>query len=206
MPASRIILIILAILAVLYAVVISLYIPDTNETSGQTAEQNTKALIGGPFNLTDHHGKSVTEQDFRGKYMLVYFGYTYCPDICPADLLKISNALDQISPATLNAIKPIFITFDPERDTVKDMAAYVQNFHPLLIGLTGSVEQIKVAKKSYRVYSAKEKMQEGDDPNSYTIGHTSYIYLMDRKGEYVTHFRSDTQLAEMVAQLEKLIH
>ena len=116
------------------------------------------ALVGGPFELVSHKGQPVTDKDFRGKYMLVSFGYTYCPDVCPTELQVISAALDELGDKARD-IQPIFITIDPERDTVAALAQYMQSFHPSYIGLTGSPEAIAKAAKAYRVYYAKS------DPN-----------------------------------------
>ena len=202
MPISRILLILLMILAGVFAVMVIFFYPATNPP---TAEQNTKALIGGPFTLVDHHGKTVTNEDFSGKYMLVYFGYTYCPDVCPMDLQGMSDALDRLPEDVLNRIAPIFITIDPDRDTVEDMAKYVQAIHPNLLGLTGNEEQIKAVKKAYRVYGAKDKQEEGADPAAYLLSHTSYIYLMDRQGEYATHFRGQTDPEVIAKRLQETI-
>ncbi|MCF8473369.1 MAG: SCO family protein [Emcibacter sp.] len=167
-----------------------------------TAAQNIKALIGGPFSLIDHHGKNVTDQDFKGKYMLIYFGYTFCPDVCPTELQIMSDALDRLPETTLNEIFPIFITVDPDRDTIDVMTQYVQAFHPKMIGLTGSEEQVKTVKAAYRVYAAKEISKDNTiDKDAYLVSHTSYIYLIDRNGEYVTHFRSQTDPKVMAERL-----
>src|SRR5690606_11015171 len=106
-----------------------------------------EALVGGPFALTDHTGERVTDQDFRGRYMLVYFGYTWCPDVCPTELQVISSALDELGDKAAQ-IRPIFITVDPERDTVAQMADYVANFHPSFVGLTGSSEEVAAVAKA----------------------------------------------------------
>lgn len=205
MALSKIFLILLLILAGIFAVFVSFYASEINKSPVKTAEQNAKALIGGPFSLVNHHGKDVTHEDFKGKYMLVYFGYAYCPDICPMDLQIMSEALDQLPPAVLSEITPIFITVDPNRDTVEIMAQYVPAFHENMIGLTGSEEQTKAAKKSYRVYAAREKIEEGADPDSYLVNHSAFIYLMDRAGEYVTHFRSMADPAQIAERLQKII-
>jgi len=202
MTTSRILLSILLVLAGIFAISVTFFYPSPTP---QTAQQNTKALIGGPFTLIDHHGKTVTDKSFSGKYMLIYFGYTYCPDVCPTELQIMSDALDQVSKKTLKAITPIFITVDPIRDTVDIMAQYVPAFHEDMVGLTGSEEQVKSAKKSYRAYGAKEKQAEGADPEAYLVNHTSYIYLMDPKGTYVTHFRSQTDPEMMAKRLEDVI-
>lgn len=167
-----------------------------------TAAQNNRALIGGPFSLVDHSGKPVSEKDFAGKYMLVYFGYTFCPDVCPTDLQTIADSLDMLPEALTEKLTPLFITIDPERDTVDIMNLYVQQFHPQLIGLTGSVEQVNAAKKSYRVWASKA---EDSDSSEYLVNHTSYIYLMDRTGGYVTHFRHGILPNDMTTKLRQNI-
>jgi cytochrome oxidase Cu insertion factor (SCO1/SenC/PrrC family) len=156
--------------------------------------------VGGPFELTDHAGKVRTERDFRGKLMLVYFGFTYCPDICPADLQAIGLALDKLG-ADGDSVQPLFITVDPERDTTKHLAEYVPMFHPRLIGLTGSAEAIRNAADAYKVYYArvdppKESVKE--DGGYYTVDHTAFIYLMDREGNYLGFFPPGTSADRMV--------
>ena len=153
------------------------------------------ALVGGPFTLTSHEGKRVTNEDFRGKYMLVTFGYTYCPDVCPTELQIISAALDLLGERGKD-IQPIFITIDPERDSVAALAQYMPNFHPRYVGLTGTAEEIQAVAKAYRVYYAKVAGQGGQD---YLMDHSSIIYLMDKQGTFLKHFSYGTdakQLAE----------
>ena len=141
----------------------------------------SRGPVGGPFALTDHTGKLRTDGEFRGKLMVVYFGYTYCPDVCPTDLLAISQALEALGPAG-DAVQPIFISVDPERDTVAHLADYVAAFHPRLIGLTGAPEDIRKVALSYKAYYAKVAVGAGQD---YVIDHTGVIYLMGRDGEYL---------------------
>jgi len=161
-----------------------------------------KAAVGGPFTLTDHTGRRVTDQDFRGKYMLVYFGFTFCPDVCPTGLQVMAAALDQLGPKAEEII-PIFISVDPERDTPEQLAQYVPSFHPRLIGLTGSPEEIQSVAKAYRVYFRKVKDEKSTA--EYTIDHTSIIYLMDPNGEFVAHFTHATPVDVMVEKLEKVL-
>ena len=161
-----------------------------------------KALIGGPFTLTDHRGKRVTEKDFEGGFTLVYFGYTFCPDICPAELQVISAALDQLGERAKN-VTPLFITLDPERDDVKQMASYVSNFHERLIGLTGSLEDIRAAAKTYRVYFAKVEDQSSGD--YYLLDHSSAVYLMGPKGEYLAHFSYGAGVDKMAHGIAKFL-
>ncbi|MEA2880528.1 MAG: hypothetical protein QOF14_5724 [Hyphomicrobiales bacterium] len=143
--------------------------------------------IGGPFALTDQNGLRRTDADFRGKLMLVYFGFTYCPDICPTDLQAIGLALDQLGAAG-DAVQPVFITVDPERDTPHVLADYVPMFHPRLIGLSGDAAAIRKAARVYRVYYARVPTRDGSD---YTVDHSAFIYLMDREGQYLGFFRPE---------------
>lgn len=155
------------------------------------------ANVGGPFTLTDQTGKTVTDATYRGKFMLVYFGYTYCPDVCPTELGMMSAALDQLGP-TADKLQPLFITIDPARDTVAHMKDYVALFTPRLAGLTGTPEQIKAVAHAYRVYYAKAP-QEGKDPGDYLMDHSSFIYLMGPDGKFLTVYPAGTT-AEKLAQ------
>ena len=161
-----------------------------------------KALIGGAFTLTDSTGKRVTEQSFRGKYMLLFFGYTSCPDICPAGLQLMAGALEKLGPKA-ERITSVFISVDPERDTPEKLAGYVKNFDPRLVGLTGTPEEIAAVTKAYKVYYAKTPSKE--HPDDYTMDHTSIIYVMDPNGEFVTHFTPATSVDEMAAKLGKIL-
>ena len=169
---------------------------------GDPGQQIMKAQIGGPFALTDHEGKRVTDQDFRGKLMLVTFGYTSCPDVCPAELQTIANALDALG-AKADEVTPIFITVDPERDTAQQMGEYVKNFHKRFVGLTGTPEEIKQAARAYRVYYAKAEAK--DSALGYLMDHSAFIYLMNRQGEYVTHFSYSTPSEKIASTVEKAI-
>ena len=151
--------------------------------------------VGGPFELTDHTGRIRTERDFRGQLMLVYFGFTYCPDICPADLQAIGLALDKLGNDAAR-VQPLFVTVDPERDTAEHLAEYVKLFHPRLIGLTGSLDAIRKAASAYKVYFAKVAI--GKEANDYTVDHTAFIYLMDRDGNYLGFFPPGTSADRMV--------
>jgi protein SCO1/2 len=161
-----------------------------------------KALIGGPFSLVDGAGKRVTEQDYRGRYMLVFFGFTSCPDVCPAGLQLISAALEKIGKKA-DRITPLFITLDPERDTPEKVASYVKNFNPRIVGLSGIPDDIAKVAKAYRVYYQKVPT-EGGTPGNYSLDHSSIIYLMDPNGEYVTHFTPTTTLDQLSAGLDKI--
>ncbi|MFC7048123.1 SCO family protein [Emcibacter nanhaiensis] len=194
-------LLIAVAIAVLTAVWLISVIGSSPSSEG-TARENAKALIGGPFELVSQDGETVTEKDFAGKYMLIYFGYTFCPDVCPTELQAMSTALDQIPAKRLAKIAPLFITVDPERDTVAVMKQYVALFHDKLIGLTGTVEQINTIKKTYRVYAEKTESTAATD---YLVDHTSIIYLMDPRGDYLSHFSYGTTPEEMAEKLNRLI-
>ena len=159
--------------------------------------------IGGPFTLTNHRGEPVTEETFAGRYMLIYFGYSFCPDICPTSLQTMAAAYDLLSAEEQAEVAPIYITIDPERDTVEAMADYVPLFHDDMIGLTGSVEQIDAAAGAYRVYHRKNVSEEGSD--EYFVDHFSYYYLMGPDGRYVTHFGHEETEEEMAAGLREAI-
>lgn len=161
------------------------------------------ARIGGPFSLVDDEGKPVTDADFRGRYMLVYFGFTYCPDVCPTSLNRNMQALDRLDEAQAGKVQPILISVDPERDTPEHMKEYVGHFGPDLRGLTGTQEQVAAAAKAYGVYFAK--VPNAGDPDSYLVDHTSITYLMDPDGKFVQHFRHDLPPEEMAEQLRKLL-
>jgi protein SCO1/2 len=130
--------------------------------------------------------------------MLVYFGYTYCPDVCPTELQAMSDALDRLG-AKGDAVQPIFITTDPERDTQEQLRLYVESFHPRLLGLTGSLEQVRAAARAYKVYFAKRPQSDGE----YLVDHSSFVFLMSRDGKYVMHFNPATTPEQMAAAIAK---
>jgi protein SCO1 len=157
-----------------------------------------KALIGGPFSLVDTDGKQVTDKDFRGKLMLVFFGYTHCPDVCPTEMQNMADVLNKLGPDA-NQVAPILISVDPERDTREALAAYVKNFSPRIIALTGSPDQVASAAKAYRVYFRRG---EGG-ANNYSVDHSVFVYLMDREGNYLTHFMFNTPPETVASVIKK---
>jgi len=173
--------------------------PQGRETGAAALTRSTGvAAVGGPFTLVDHRGRRVTEQDFAGRKMLVYFGFTFCPDVCPTALQVMAVALDALGEEARH-ITPVFITVDPERDDVATMAAYVQHFGDDFVGLTGTPEQIAAAAKAYRVYYRKV-----EDPSSharYTMDHSSVVYLMDTDGTFLANFTHETRPERMAARL-----
>ena len=160
--------------------------------TGQIATTG-KALIGGPFTLTDATGKRVTDKDFAGKPMLVYFGFTNCPDVCPAGLQVIAAALDRLGDKA-KSVTPLFITVDPERDTPELLGKYVASFHSGIVGLSGSPEDIAAVTKAYRVYA--KKAPDAERPGEYNVDHSSFMYLMNANGEFPCTPRVGTARAE----------
>lgn len=153
-----------------------------------------KVEIGGPFSLVDTKGNAVNDAAFRGKIMLVYFGFTYCPDICPTELQAISSALDLLG-SQAQGVAPLFITVDPARDTPAVMADYLSHFHPAIMGLSGSPAAIADAAARYKVYYRKIEDEESGAP--YTVDHLSVVFLMDGQGRYLSHFTQNTEPSEM---------
>jgi protein SCO1/2 len=158
--------------------------------------------IGGPFTLEDGNGKTVTDRDFRGKYMLVYFGYTFCPDVCPTTLNAVADAMDKLGPAA-NRVRPVFITVDPKRDTAAVVKQYAAAFGPTITGLTGTPAEIAQVAKAYRVYYAEHRT--GTGPNDYSMDHSSILYLIGPDGGFVAPVRADQSGDEMAANLRKLM-
>jgi cytochrome oxidase Cu insertion factor (SCO1/SenC/PrrC family) len=157
--------------------------------------------VGGPFALVDQAGRPRTEKDFQGKLLLVYFGFTFCPDLCPTDLQAIGLALDRLGEAG-ESVQPLFITVDPERDTPAHLADYVPFFHPRLIGLSGDPAAIRQVARAYKVFYAKTPRTDGSD---YTVDHSGYVYLMDRAGQYLGFFPPGTPPDRMVDVIRPLV-
>ncbi len=165
-------------------------------------DQGAAVMIGGPFELVDQTGRPVTQDSLKGKWSLIYFGYTYCPDVCPTSLSVMSQALDALDPALAAKVTPVFFTVDPERDTVEQLALYHQSFHPSFLMLTGTPEQVRAAAKAYRVYYRKA---ENDSATEYLMDHSSITYLMNPDGGYVTHFGHDATPEGIAETLRKLV-
>lgn len=170
-----------------------------------TTTVRSSSAIGGPFKLTADQGRSVTDQDFRGKWLLIYFGYTHCPDICPTTLAEITQTLDLLD-APAAEVQPLFITIDPDRDTSDVMAAYVKSFDTRIVGLTGTPAEIAAAAKSFKVHYAKMESKT-KDKQSYLMEHSSFVYVMGPDGNYVTLFApTGGQVPEQMAlRLRELI-
>jgi protein SCO1/2 len=156
------------------------------------------SAIGGPFTLTDQDGKTVTDANFKGKPLLVFFGYTHCPDVCPTTLFELSEVLRALG-GDADKAQAVFISTDPERDTPPVLKDYLSSFDPHLRGLTGTVDQVTAAEKNYRVYAKKVPTANGD----YTMDHTALVYLMDKQGRFVAPFNLKRTPAAAADDLRK---
>lgn len=190
-----------ALAGLLAGTMIAFYVLAPNPARQQSVSTG-KALIGGPFTLVDQTGKRVTEQDFKGKYMLIFFGYTHCPDICPSALQVVAAALDKLGDKA-SLITPIFITVDPERDTPQKLAEYVANFGKSFVGLSGSKEEVAAAAKAYRVFY--QVVPDDKTPGEYTVDHAAIFYVMGKDGEFVTHIPHTTNVDQVVSVLSNAI-
>ncbi|MBL95681.1 MAG: SCO family protein [Magnetovibrio sp.] len=159
--------------------------------------------IGGPFTAISHNGYAVTEKDFLGKFLLVYFGYTYCPDVCPTGLTEISTAIDMIG-GEADSVVPIFVTVDPERDTPEYLKEYISYFHPRMVGLSGTMKQISKIAKAYKVYFSKGD-QASAGPDDYIINHSAFAYLMGKDGKYLTHFSYGVSAEEIARRVREYL-
>lgn len=158
------------------------------------------AAIGGPFALLDQTGAPRTDRDFAGQYLLVYFGYTYCPDVCPTTLAVIGDAMKRLGPAG-QRITPIFVTVDPARDTPGALKTYLANFGSRFVGLTGTSEAINRIEKEYSVYAVRETLQGG----GYAMTHSNTIYLMGPNGKFITHYEEEIGPDKLADDLRKQV-
>jgi protein SCO1/2 len=198
----------LALLGVATGVGLIAYRQITSVATVQTMSGSATATeVGGAFSLVDHTGRTVTDQDFPGEFLLIYFGYTFCPDVCPNTLLAVSQALDDLGPLA-EQVRPLLITVDPERDDRTVLAEYVRHFHPRLVGLTGSPERIAKAAKAYRVYYAKVQVPEdqgGGGAEDYLMDHSGFLFLMDREGRLGALLNHNSGPDEIAAKIRALL-
>ncbi|MBO6633981.1 SCO family protein [Parvibaculum sp.] len=182
------------LLAVAVGIGLSELLVGTTEDRNPGGSTPAAASVGGPFTLVNHDGETVTDEDFRGKYMLIYFGFTFCPDVCPTELGVMSSAVNALGDEA-EKVQPIFITVDPERDTPDVMARYVELFHPRLVGLTGTPEQIDKVAKAYHVFY--RKVTDESSSEDYTMDHSSIVFLMGPNGDYLKLFPPQTSPDKM---------
>lgn len=169
---------------------------------GASRGRDAETVIGGPFSLVDGDGHPVTDRSFRGRFMLVYFGYTFCPDVCPATLTDVADAMDRLGPKA-DRVQALFITIDPRRDTEAVVKQYAANFTPRLIGLTGTSDAVADAARAYRVYYAMHRTGAG--PDDYSMDHSSILYLMGPDGRFVAPVSAEEGGAGMAEQIGKLV-
>lgn len=182
----------------------------TKDRTGQQEEMakvevKTETQIGGGFTLIDQHDKTVQDTDFRDKIMLVFFGFTHCPDVCPVTMTVLTRTMELLGDKA-NQVAPIFITVDPERDTPKAMADFLTHFDQRIIGLTGTVEQIKQVSDAYKVYYAKNNAGDGGaEPAEYNVDHSSYIYMMGKDGQFIKVFPHNVAEQEFARAIEAVL-
>eukprot|EP00871_Galdieria_phlegrea_P000850 jgi/Galph1/1766/GphlegSOOS_G438.1 len=167
----------------------------------QTRKEVGQPAIGGPFHLVDFNGNEVTDKDFRGKFMLLYFGFTFCPDVCPEELNKMTeamNILEKKLSSSSEKVVPVFISVDPERDSTKQMKEYLKDFHPRFVGLTGDPAAVEQVAKAYRVFYSKDRSSSSED---YLIDHSIITYLIGPDGNFVTFFGKNTTADEMAKKI-----
>ncbi|MDE3060142.1 MAG: SCO family protein [Pseudomonadota bacterium] len=176
-------------------------------TQHQQMEMITEPLIGGDFTLTDQNGHAVRASDFRGRIMLVFFGFTHCPDICPVTMANLSQAMTLLGDKA-DQVAPIFITVDPERDTPPVLADYLSHFDARFVGLTGTSDQIKAVAAAYKSYYADHAMpiQEGHHhAGEYNVEHSAFIYLMGMDGKYVRLFPNNAEPQDIARGVERVL-
>ena len=191
----------LAVIAVASWVTWSWITNDGAPSAAPSGAMRAGVEIGGPFELVDHTGKTVTDKSFHGQFVLLYFGYGFCPDVCPTELANMAAAMDSLGPKA-EKVTPVFITVDPERDTPEFLMDYVKNFHPRMVGLTGTPENIAAAAKAFKVYYAKSRKSAGED---YLMDHTSYVYLLGPDGKFLAIYRGMTDPKEIASSVGKFI-
>ena len=200
---SRLTVFLVAIVGIAIATAGIIYLTPPADEGDYPQRTSGAALIGCPFELVMHDGSTVTNETFKGELMLIYFGFTFCPDVCPTELQIMSNALDLVGDDA-DQVRPILISIDPERDTVETMAQYVSHFHPRMTGLTGTAEQIATAARAYRVYY--ERVEDPGSHAAYTMDHSSIVYLMDKEGQFITHFGPGTKPEKMAETIRSALN
>jgi cytochrome oxidase Cu insertion factor (SCO1/SenC/PrrC family) len=199
-----------ALIALILAAAAAAYLhlrPDPPGDEGRRAEaarlmgelMSGKGPVGGPFTLSDANGERRSLSDFRGKLVLLYFGFAYCPDVCPTDLMAMGNLVRSLGPDGEH-VQPVFVTLDPERDKPEVLRAYVASFHPRFVALTGTEEEIRRVASSYKVYFEKVRVPGS---SGYVIDHAAYVFLLDREGRFATLFPPGTPTERMAVMVRE---
>lgn len=173
--------------------------PDSKPANEEGIMNIAGLQVGGPFALVNEEGEKVSEKTYEGQYKLVFFGFTFCPDVCPAELQKMAKVLDELGPRA-ERITPLFVTVDPARDTPAVMKEYTEQFDDRIIGLTGTEEQVDHMEKNFRVFAARAEDENLDD---YTMNHSSFTYLMGPKDEFLGLYRSEDAAPDIAADIQK---
>ncbi len=163
-----------------------------------------EALFGGPFELTDHNGRTVTDGTFRGRFALLYFGYTFCPDLCPTNLLTMAEAVEALGPEG-ERVQPLFVTVDPERDDPAALGDYMAHFGPRFLGLRGTPAQTRAVLKTWRIHRRKVPAEAGANADDYLVDHATLTFLMGPDGKFRTLFPHDTPAEKMTATLRRYL-
>jgi protein SCO1/2 len=196
----RAVLVTLALLILVAAYSFLVLYPQQKTTKGKgdyiSDSSHGEAMIGGDFILTDQNGKKFSSNSLKGKYTIIYFGFTFCPDICPTALEIISASMLELEKYH-TAVNAVFVTIDPERDDAASLRGFLHHFHPRIIGLTGTSEEIKDVAYKFKVYYAIDHSRESKNAD-YMINHSSFIYLMDENGKYIQHFNLNSSAKEIV--------
>lgn len=198
MPRFPVVLLPVLVLATVLASAALWRLGDLRAQRGTQSISMEKVELGGPFTLTDQNGAKRDSNEFQGRYMLVFFGYTFCPDVCPTTLAVMAAALDKMGSGA-DRIVPVFISVDPARDTPDVLKAYLSAFGPRFVGLTGTEEEIASVTKAYRVYVQAHK----DQGENYAVDHSGVIYLMDRSGAFLANYSLDASPDKLAAGLTK---
>jgi protein SCO1/2 len=198
MPRFPVVLLPVLVLATVLAAGALWRLGDLRAQRGTQTISVEKVDLGGPFTLTDQNGAKRSDSEFRGKYMLVFFGYTFCPDVCPTTLAVMAAALDKMG-AGADRIVPVFISVDPARDKPEVLKAYLSAFGPRFVGLTGTEDEIAATAKAYRVYIQAHK----DEGENYTVDHSGVVYLMDKSGAFLANYSLDASPDKLAADLTK---
>ncbi|MCY3755237.1 MAG: SCO family protein [Alphaproteobacteria bacterium] len=164
-----------------------------------------EALFGGPFELTDHDGRAVTDGTFRGRFTLFYFGYTFCPDLCPTNLLTMAEAVEALGPEQAGRVQPLFVTVDPERDDLPALRDYMAHFGPRFLGLRGTPAQTRAVLKAWRIHRRKVPAEAGADADDYLVDHATLTFLMGPDGRFRTLFPHDTPAEKMTATIRRYL-
>lgn len=168
----------------------------------EASAKSTSKYIDSTFSLIDHDGRDVSERTYFGKYVVIFFGFTHCKMVCPRALRRLSTVLDQLGPLA-DHVQPLYITVDPERDSPEVMKKFLSSDFPRFTGLTGSSQQIESAKKSFRVFSRAKA--DPDDPDSYQMPHSAFIYVLGPDGAYLTHFTDAVDEGELVTRMSSIL-